>query len=844
MLAILLVHANRVVSLDQLVEELWGDEPPSRAIGSLQAYVSHLRRLLEPGRSARTPAGVLQTRPPGYRLVVAPDDLDASRFEALVAQGRGLLEAGEHEAAAAVLADGLRLWRGTVLADFPDETFPQAERARLEELRLVAQEDRATAELALGRHATVAAELERLVAVHRFREGLHGLRMLALYRSRPAGRGTAGLTRRPAGRCATSSASTPSPDLRQLQRQILQQSPELDWAPARAPVDARGPRAAVTPPAVRGSRLVGRGQQLAALQAALDRAAAGHGRAVLLTGEPGIGKTRLAEEATRRALRGGVTVAWGRCSQEQGAPPFWPWVQILRALLAGAPRGRLQALLGADAPELAQLVPELTDAAGAAARRCRSWTSRPSGSGSRHAVTSLLRRLADDRPLLLVLDDLHRADAASLRLLSVLAGTLRATRLLIVATYHEADADGDDRLAATLAALAREAAVDRMVLEGLNRADVAQMIALRWPPIPTRSWRVWCTSAPTATRSTSSSCCVCSAAAVGGGRRRRGRRPRWRSRPGCATSCGGAWPGCRSRPTRCCWSPPSSGGSSTSTRSSTVTGLDDERALEAVEAALLSGLVVEDAETVGRFRFVHALVRDVIYDGLSRVRRARLHARVGEALDRHPGVDPADGALARAHHWWSATAVVGADVVLPHLLAAADQATGRLAHEDAEQQLRRALMLLAAEPPSPERTRSELGVQLRLAALSAQLTGAASASTFATVTRAAELADELADPSATIDRVPEPLRGGGGACRARRRTHAGRADARRSPSDPGDSGCSPSRTSPSAGPCGARDIRLRRASTWNGACSSPVPVVTPRTSRSRCRSPSGSSSHR
>ena len=110
-LAILLVHANRVVGLDRLVEELWGHEPPSQAIGSLQAYVSHLRRILEPDRPARTPAGVLLSQPPGYRLVVAPNDLDASRFEALVANGRRLLESGEHELAAAALAEALALWR-------------------------------------------------------------------------------------------------------------------------------------------------------------------------------------------------------------------------------------------------------------------------------------------------------------------------------------------------------------------------------------------------------------------------------------------------------------------------------------------------------------------------------------------------------------------------------------------------------------------------------------------------------------------------------------------------------------------------------------------------------------
>ena len=201
---------------------------------------------------------------------------------------------------------------------------------------------------------------------------------------------------------------------------------------------------------------------------------AGHGRVVLLAGEPGIGKTRLAEEAVLRADRGGVEVAWGRCSEE-GAPSFWPWVQVLRGLLAGVSAERLLAVLGPDAPELAQLLPELTELVGAPPavldvevvrfRLC-------------HAVSGLLHRLAVGRPLLLVLDDLHWADAASLRLLSILGGTVRGARLLVVGTYREPDAQGDGRLARTFAALAREAPVDRMVLGGLSAAEVTRMMAV------------------------------------------------------------------------------------------------------------------------------------------------------------------------------------------------------------------------------------------------------------------------------------------------------------------------------------------------------------------------------
>src|SRR5580693_2712589 len=162
LLAVLLVHANHVVSLDRLIEELWGAGPPPQAAASLQTYVSNLRRALEPGRPARAPSRMLVSQPPGYRLVVGAGDLDAARFAALAQEGHRLLEAGRPAAAAGVLREGLALWRGPALAEVADEGFAQAERNRLEELRVAALEDRLAADLDLGGHAAAVAELEEL----------------------------------------------------------------------------------------------------------------------------------------------------------------------------------------------------------------------------------------------------------------------------------------------------------------------------------------------------------------------------------------------------------------------------------------------------------------------------------------------------------------------------------------------------------------------------------------------------------------------------------------------------------------------------------------------------------
>src|SRR5438067_2481370 len=162
LLAILLLEPNKTVSADRLVDSLWGESPPETARNTLQVYVSQLRKLLSPG--------ALETAPPGYRLVVDPDAVDLLRFERLAVRGRTALAAGDAATAAAELAEALALWRGPPLADLPWEQFAEGEILRLDELRLTTHEDRIEADLALGRHGALVAELERLVAENPLRE--------------------------------------------------------------------------------------------------------------------------------------------------------------------------------------------------------------------------------------------------------------------------------------------------------------------------------------------------------------------------------------------------------------------------------------------------------------------------------------------------------------------------------------------------------------------------------------------------------------------------------------------------------------------------------------------------
>ncbi len=192
LLAVLLLRANEVVSTDRLIDELWGDEPPPTAAKVVQVYVSQLRKAL--AQAGREP--VIMTRPPGYVARVEPGELDVARFERELDRARRARSVGNPEEATRLLREALALWRGQALADFSYEPFAQPAIARLEELRLVALEERVESDLALGRDSDLVGEVEALVAEYPLREGLRGQLMLALYRSRASGRGARGV---PAG---------------------------------------------------------------------------------------------------------------------------------------------------------------------------------------------------------------------------------------------------------------------------------------------------------------------------------------------------------------------------------------------------------------------------------------------------------------------------------------------------------------------------------------------------------------------------------------------------------------------------------------------------------------------
>jgi predicted ATPase/DNA-binding SARP family transcriptional activator len=272
LLAALLLEANRPVSADRLAEALWGPNTPPAATASLHAHVSRLRRELGRDRVVTAPAG--------YLIHVGEDDLDIRVFERRLADARLAAEAGRWDAASSGFASAVGLWRGRALADFVDDDFARPAIVRLEELRLATIEDRIDADLELGRHAEVTAELEALVVIHPFRERFWRQLMLALYRSGRQADALAAFRRLRAG-LVEELGVDPSPDVAELEVRILRQDPSLagpPGGPSQPPI--RLPLALTS--------LVGRRGEIEQAVGILRT-----NRLLTLTGPGGVGKTRL-----------------------------------------------------------------------------------------------------------------------------------------------------------------------------------------------------------------------------------------------------------------------------------------------------------------------------------------------------------------------------------------------------------------------------------------------------------------------------------------------------------------------------------------------------------------------
>jgi DNA-binding SARP family transcriptional activator len=682
LLALLLLHANETVTRDRLIDELWGEHPPGGAAKTLQMHVSRLRKALTSHDATGSP-GPIVTREAGYELTIDPDDLDASRFERLVSEARGELAAGRAEPAVARLEAALALWRGAPLGDLAYESFAQAETARLDDLRVAALEQLIDAKIALGRHADVVEQLDVLIREHPYREGLRAQLMLALYRSdRQAEALQAYQDARRA--LVDELGIEPGERLRELERAILAQDASLQLELAPGPENAR---AALT---TSKRAFVGRDRELTELVAGLDDAFAGRGCVALVSGEPGIGKSRLADALIEHARSRGAGALPGRAWEAGGAPAYWPWIQAIRVHLRDAEPEALRAQLASDAPVLAQIVPELHD--------LLPGLEEPpplEGEGARfrlfEAVRRFLHRAAEDRPLVLVLDDLHAADEPSLLLLQFVARGLEDSRLLIVAAYRDVDPTLRDPMTSTLAELVREPHTRQMTLGGLTFANVAEYVELSTglPPGPGLAEAI---HAETDGNPLFVSETVQLLAAEGRV-----------DRPGVHLSIP---PGVRAVIRRRIARLPERSGEILVTASvmgrefgldalSELSELSPSELMEVLGEAMAERVLDDVPGAPGRIRFSHVLIRDTLYDELTAAKRMQLHKEVGAALEVTYRSHPEPHLAELAQHFVAAAPLGVADKAIDYARRAGERAAAQLAFEEAARHYEIALTLVA-----------------------------------------------------------------------------------------------------------------------------------------------------
>ncbi|WCO67022.1 BTAD domain-containing putative transcriptional regulator [Iamia majanohamensis] len=704
-LARLALAGGRSVVAERLVDELWDGDPPRSATNTLQSYVSNLRRALGGPVLARSGGG--------YRLDVDADALTSVRFERLVDEAtRSAAPLGER---LALLDEALGLWEGPALADVCDEPWARGDAARLEELRLTAVEARFDLRLEAGEHSVVVGALDAAAQEHPLRERLTAQLVLALHR---CGRQPDALRayERTRAHLAEALGLDPSPELARLAAQVLAHDPDLALPAAplgRAPTVAERPAATDAPstsapqaprPEIAPRRapdghlplplavderrarteFVGRSDVLADLRRDWASVVDGSRRMAVVAGEPGMGKTRLAQQLAAEAHRDGAHVLWGRCTAEVLAP-YQPVVEALRTAGRALGPDASRALVAAH-PVVGLLVPDL-------AREDEARSPSEPASIERYALLEALLALLGDvsaaRPVLLVVDDLQWADAATLSLVEHLLRSSDPGRLLLLATLRRPAGRATPDLDRALAEQRRDGTAEVHALAGLDADEVSTLL-------DHRGVRLDGEASEGLRRHTAGNPLFLEALAEQGDLApgRVGALPdtvrdvldqRLMALGDDALGVLGAAAIIGQRVDLGLLGH--------------ITDTSPDALLDVVDAAVDAGLLVEDEE-VGSVTFPHALVRQALLSRTTRNREARLHLRIADALDVRP--DWGD-APTRAQHLLAAGRLSPPDRTAAAALEAGRRALGARADQEAATWAQRASDLLAAaDAPPPE----------------------------------------------------------------------------------------------------------------------------------------------
>jgi DNA-binding SARP family transcriptional activator/tetratricopeptide (TPR) repeat protein len=693
LVARLLIDRNLVVSVDRLVDSLWGDNDGDGAEIALRSTISRLRKRL---REAGATDDLIVTRAPGYMLRAPADVTDVYRFEQLLSEGRRQLARGRPSQCTRLLRQAEQIWRGPAYSEVRDEPFARAEARRLEEQLLSAIETRIDAGLTMGSQQVLVGELETLTHANPMRERLWSQRMLALYR---CGRQADALRvfRDLRTILVDELGIEPGHDVAWMEQAILAQNPVLDYPvpperPEAAPVavpdeDPAGAEPPVlVPTGVGEGPLVGREHESEALASWWTNARRSYARLLLVDGDSGIGKTRLVAELARRAESDGAIVLWGRCDEET-IVPFQPFAEALSRYFHSMTADRISRMPEWQLSELSRLVVRLREYA----PEIEDDISDPESDRFRffEAVTATLKDIAGRAPILIVLDDLHWADQPTVLLLRHVLRNFDRDNLGIVGMCIDTEVPPDHRLRSVLADLRADRRLDTVHLRGLSREAVEELMRVSTAPaglapelyvltdgnplfldemIRQLSYRNAAASDADTPVPTDLSPTEAIRELVA---RRVSRQPEdviylLQAAAVAGRECEAAVV-------------------------AEAAELDRDRGLDAFDRAEESRLLRRVGAAADRYAFTHALVRDAIYDELLRGRRVRYHHKIAVATERLHGAGADDYVNELAHHFYMGAPIADADKALGYCMAAGERSLRLLAFEEAVQHFKRGL---------------------------------------------------------------------------------------------------------------------------------------------------------
>ncbi|PKB63658.1 MAG: hypothetical protein BZY80_06220 [SAR202 cluster bacterium Io17-Chloro-G2] len=453
-----------------------------------------------------------------------------------------------------------------------------------------------------------------------------------------------------------------------------------------------------------GGVFVGRQREMGDLKACLEDALSGRGRLATLVGEPGIGKTRTAQElATYAGLRG-ARVLWGRSYEEQGVPPYWPWVQAIRSYVRESDPEQLSSEMGAGSADIAEVVSDVRD-------RLPGLPPAPKLEPEQarfrlfDSITAFLKTASQRQPLVLVLDDLHWADQPSLMLLQFVARELGGARLLIIGTYRDMELSRQHPLAEALGELTRERLFQRVLLRGLAQEDVGRFIEMAAGVTPPSAL---VTSVHTQTEGNPLFVTEVVRLLVQEGELSSAKvreTDSWNVRipEGVREVIGRRLNRLSQRCNETLTTASILGREFTLDQLKPLSeDTSEDRLFEILEEALAARVIEELPQSVGRYQFTHALIQETLAQELSTTRKVRLHARIAEALEELYGADAESHAAELAHHFGEAVTVTGSNKLVQYAMLAGERALDGYAHQEALAHFQGALDTKEGQPIDAE----------------------------------------------------------------------------------------------------------------------------------------------